>query len=132
MIRNVMMWMIVCAVGACTASPGAHDETQGETTDEIASSSTREVVPTPDVFDAILNTSTPSGCMAATTCPDPKSCGSWSTGFECNETCQSNLCAGGAEGRFGRAFSNQFRDCTLLNGTTCREWALTSILFCGC
>lgn len=132
MIRNVMRLMVVCAVGACTASPGTQDETQGETTDEIASPSTQAVVPTPDVFDGIINTATPAGCMAATTCPDPKSCGTWSTAFECNETCLSSLCAGGAEGRLGRAWSNKFRDCTLLNGTACREWALTSTLFCGC
>src|SRR5262245_40317474 len=141
MIRNVMRLMVVCAVGACTAPSGAHDETQGETTDEIASPSTEAVVPpTPDVFaaalsgdpDAIINTSTPSGCMAAKTCPNPKSCGSWSTSFECSEMCLSGVCQGGAEGQLGRAFLNKFRDCTLLDGTACREWQLTSISFCGC
>lgn len=141
MIRNVMRLMVVCAVGACTVAPsGTHDETQGERMDQIASPSTEAVVPpAPAVFaaalsgdpDAIIN-STPSGCMAATTCPDPKSCGTWSTSFECNETCLTSLCSGGAEGRVGRAFSNSFRDCTELDGSSCREWQLTSTLFCGC
>lgn len=141
MIRNALRLMLVCVVGACTTAPsGTHDPTQGETADEIASPSTEAVPPTPDVFavplsgdpDAIHNRTTPSGCMAATTCPDPKSCKSWSVSFECAETCQASLCQGGAEGRVGRGFSNSFRDCTLLNGDPCREWQLTTFLFCGC
>jgi hypothetical protein len=108
--------------------------------DEVASPSTAAEVPTPAVFaaalsgdpDAIINTSTPSGCMAATTCPNPKSCGSWSTAFECAETCSKTPCQGGTEGLLGRAFLNKFRDCTLLDGTACREWALTFTGLCGC
>jgi hypothetical protein len=139
---NVMRLMVVCAVGACTVAPsGTHDEMQGETMDEVASPSTEAVVPpTPAMLaaalsgdpDAIVNAATPSGCMAATTCPDPKSCGTWSTSVECNETCLSSLCQGGAEGRFGRAFSNSFRVCFDAAGHSCTEWQLTSILFCGC
>lgn len=131
MIRNALRLMLICAIGACTTAPSeTHDPAQGETVDEIGSSSTEAVPATPDVF-AVPRT-TPSGCIAATTCPDPKSCGSWSASFECAEQCQAQLCQGGAEGVLGRGFSNSFRDCTLLNGTACREWRVTTFSFCGC
>jgi hypothetical protein len=142
MIRNALRLMLVCAVGACTTAPsGTHDPTQGEKVDEIASPSTQAVVPpTPAVFavplsgetDAIRNFTTPAGCMAPTTCPDPKSCGTWSTPFECAEECLPQLCQGGAEGVLGRGYSNSFRDCTLLDNSPCREWQLTTFSFCGC
>jgi hypothetical protein len=74
----------------------------------------------------------PRSCVAATTCPDPKSCGSWSIPFECDEQCLPQLCQGGAEGVLGRGFSNSFRDCTLADQTPCREWQVTTFSFCGC
>ena len=138
MIRNSMRLMIVCAVGACAVAPsGAHDETKGETMDEISSPSPEAMaLPAPAALsgdhDVIGNLETLSGCMAPTTCPDPKSCGTWSTSFECDETCLSSLCEGGAEGRLGRGFSNSFRDCTEQDMTTCREWQQTTFTFCGC
>lgn len=84
-------------------------------------------------------------CHGYTTCPNPKSCGSWSTYYACGTTCVYNRDCGGCgpihldpdcvpDGTKGlRQFSEQFRTCTLQDGSTCTEYNLiSSIVDCGC
>lgn len=84
-------------------------------------------------------------CHGYTTCPNPKSCGSWSTYTACGTTCVYNRECGGCgpihldpdcvpDGTKGlRQFSEQFRACVLQDGSTCMEYNLiSSIVDCGC
>jgi hypothetical protein len=137
MTRNALRLMLVCAIGACTVAPsGGHDPLQGEAVGEIAASGTDDVIPIPAALSAdpaaVDDAIRPRACIADFTCPDPKSCGTWSIALECDEQCLPQLCQGGAEGVLGRGFSNSFRDCTLGNGSACREWRVTTFTFCGC
>jgi hypothetical protein len=72
-------------------------------------------------------------CHAGNTCPDPKSCGSWSTYANCeapfcmaDETCVTT-------GIATYQLKERFRTCTLADSSTCTEWELVGVrLFCHC
>lgn len=67
-------------------------------------------------------------CNSPSTCPDPKSCNNWSGYYDCempfcdfDPFCGAKI--GQEEGPATFQLRQQFRDCTLLNGSPCREYS---------
>lgn len=78
-------------------------------------------------------------CQSASTCPDPKSCGSWSGYFDCEEPfCDLDPFCGAKVGQEEAPATfqlrQQFRDCILLDGSPCREYSnlIAVRRRCGC
>jgi hypothetical protein len=88
-----------------------------------------------------------TGCHTNTTCPNPKSCGSWSGFYACGTDCHVNRGCGGCgpvlqdpgcvpDGTLGLyEYDEQFRTCILQDGTRCTEYqeaAGPHLISCGC
>lgn len=125
-----------CLYGAACVAPVDSEP------EDITPESAEEVAGEEDVASSADAIGT---CHGYTTCPDPKSCGSWSTYSACGTSCVRNRECGGCgplsqdpdcipDGTKGlRQFSEAFRTCTLQNGSTCTEYTLiSSIVDCGC
>jgi hypothetical protein len=83
-----------------------------------------------------------AACHPVTTCPDPKSCASWSTWYDCGdpicrpvrgcgEDCDIDprFCFGPGQ----RQPRERFRVCFLSGGTQCIEYQRTNVVIgCGC
>lgn len=74
-------------------------------------------------------------CHGAYTCPSPKSCGSWSASYDCDDP----FCGGDSfcDAKGAPAWlqpTEKFRACTLGNGSSCYEYTVptTRRLHCGC
>jgi hypothetical protein len=77
-----------------------------------------------------------AACHGFITCPDPKSCGSWSTWVACDSPyCDDadSFCLGKNIPLATWQPKEQFRACTLSNGSQCLEWVTASFRTrCGC
>lgn len=76
-----------------------------------------------------------AACNAAYTCPSPKSCGSWSAPYDCDDP----FCGGDSfcDAKGAPAWlqpTQKFRYCTLGNGSGCYEYSglVSRRLHCGC
>jgi hypothetical protein len=76
---------------------------------------------------------TQAECHGTTPCPQPKSCGSWSSYFNCSAPfCEQDDpgCGGGPATYQAK---ERFRACTLAGGTMCTEYeSIAQRLHCGC
>jgi hypothetical protein len=77
-----------------------------------------------------------AACHGFITCPNPKSCGSWSTWVACDSPyCDDadSFCLGKNIPLATYQPKEQFRACTLSNGSQCLEWVTASFRTrCGC
>jgi hypothetical protein len=76
-----------------------------------------------------------AACHGYTSCPDPKSCGGWSTLVDCDsQFCDSHPdCDFKTGGTAIVQLKERFRACTLADGSQCLEWQLYSYkVRCGC
>jgi hypothetical protein len=71
-------------------------------------------------------------CHTTTTCPDPKSCGSWSTGFVCGTRCAP----ANRQCDFQQAlitYVESFRSCVLQDNSMCTEYLVSgTVTSCQC
>jgi len=124
---------------ACVA-PGPVDSEP----EDIGPDSSEDVSPEEDVAEA---SSEVGSCHAVTTCPDPKSCGSWSSYYTCGEVCLAAISCNGCPHppdpedpcepnpqKGLRPVYEKFRSCILQNGSSCTEYSSYNggIISCGC
>jgi hypothetical protein len=87
----------------------------------------------PAAFAAGAASARLAGCLY-NSCPEPKSCGSWSAWYDCGglDCAYDQLCASkGTEATI--KLQERFRDCKIQNQTPCREYEHRSVrLHCGC
>jgi hypothetical protein len=76
-----------------------------------------------------------AACHSGGPCPNPTSCGGWSTLVACDSPfCDSHpSCDFKSGGVATVQLKERFRACTLADGSQCLEWQLYSYLVhCGC
>jgi putative hemolysin len=88
------------------------------------------------VAPPLVTPASAAACHGSSACPDPKSCGGWSTLVACDspycEEADSFCLAKGAQLETYQ-LKEQFRACTLSDGSQCLEWMTFSFRArCGC
>lgn len=88
------------------------------------------------VAPPLVTPASAAACHGFSTCPDPKSCGGWSTLVACDSPfCDSADPFCESKGALTATYQpkEKFRACTLSDGSQCLEWLTISFrTHCGC
>ncbi|HEV7508628.1 MAG TPA: hypothetical protein VGS07_27360 [Thermoanaerobaculia bacterium] len=93
------------------------------------------LVVTLSVAPPLVSPAAAAACHGFITCPDPKSCASWTAFTACEDPfCDSHpSCDIKSNGIATVQLKERFRACTLSNGSQCIEWQTSSfVVHCGC